>query len=156
MPLVIKVQPDKQPQEIRPERGGVPSPEAVEQSVRKMNYLSQLFYEVDIGGWRSVVLTDYIPRKNTVKPELSFLLVRMLPLIPTPFMPEIEGVLSISLPSLQTHQATWVREGLPSLTIGFKCGTEAAEAALKQRLAEAAGYRYRRHGLVNPDEIIYY
>jgi len=143
----------------------VPHPRAVAEAVARVRKTTETTFEIDIQGWRTVWLTELVPFRNPVRPELSLLFAKPVLVVATPYLPSLDGRLALSIFSLQTSRASYWPGTAESLTIllqrtpktvGFRACNKHSENWLRLRLAQAAKMRFRRHGLVDPTKIVYY
>jgi len=137
---------------------GHPSPDEVAAAKERMRRYNALTFEVDLGtGWRQIRMGSHQPLYNPVKPELSLLVFRALPVIATPYLSKIEGKFFITLSGLTKGKVTWVTEGTQlylrggreksGISCEFRCVTEEAGMWLHRELAKACGMRFAEHDL---------
>ena len=143
---------------------GHPSPEQVKEAQERMEYHRALTFEVDLGNqgvWRQIRIGNHMPLYNPVKPDLSLLVFRALPVIATPYLPKIEGKFFITLDGLTAGKVTWIpgdeqgylwargkaRDMSTTIECGFRCVTREAGMWLHRKLAEACGMRFREHDI---------
>lgn len=133
----------------------VPHPDDVAASVARVQAVNDTTFDVGVGGaTRTVWLHSGRPMPNQVNPYLTVIFYRMDPVIATPYMSSIDGHLAVSLGSISQGHATWIGQGFEN-RVYFKPCTAKAEQWLRLQFAKANGMKYRRHGEVKPDEIIY-
>ena len=131
-----------------------PSPEEVAVANQRMEATMSITFELDINGWRTVWFQQAQPAPNRIKPELSIIYYKPVLVIPTAMMPDIDGYVAVSVSSFNTHLVTWLREGAVK-AIPFRPCNARSEAWLRQKLALASGYRFREHGFLDKEKIIY-
>lgn len=133
----------------------VPHPDQVAAAVARVNKTNNITFDVNLkGAIRTVWLYSGTPMPNRVQPLLTVIFYKMEPVVATPYMPQIYGHLAVTNASLNTNLATWVGDGWERQVYFRPCNPD-SEAWLRVQLARAAGMRFRRHGLVKPDQIIY-
>ncbi len=133
----------------------IPHPDEVAASVARVQALNDITFDVGLlGAIRTVWLHSGRPMPNRVNPYLTVIFYRMDPVIATPYLSNIDGHLAVSLGSISQGYATWIGQGFEE-RVYFKPCTPKAEQWLRLQVAKANGMKYRRHGDVKPDEIIY-
>jgi hypothetical protein len=118
------------------------------------NHMNTIF-ELCIDSWRTVQLTEAKAMPSYVNSKSTIIFYKPVLLVSTPFMPELEGTVAVTLYSLETGTCTWLRLDKPNQVIGFRACNEHSEAWLREQLAKAAGMKFRHHGMVDPSKIIY-
>lgn len=143
---------------------GHPSPEQVAAAKERMRRYNALTFEIDLGNgvWRQIRMGSHVRLYNPVKPELSMLVFRALPVIATPYLSKIGGVFYITLDGLTSGKVTWMSEkaqrhlwkvtrkrgfGEGSIECKFRCVTKEAGTWLHRELAKACGMRFAEHDL---------
>lgn len=139
---------------------GHPSPDEVAEAKERMRRYNALTFEVDLGtGWRQIRMGSHMPLYNPVKPELSMLVFRALPVIATPYLSKIEGKFFITLDGLTKGEVTWLSEKSQvdylsgrrykkeTVPCNFRCVTKEAGMWLHRELAKACGMRFAEHDL---------
>lgn len=133
----------------------IPSPEEIAAANQRLMDYANTTFEVDINGWRMVWLRHPQIFLNRVKPELTVIHYQPEVVVATPYMPGIDGWLAISVLSIPNAKCTWLLPNGKPITVGFRCCNIRSEAWLREKLALAAGMRFRSHGMVDKDKIIY-
>ena len=146
----------------------VPSPhEAATRLGRVFRFLN-LTFEVQLpdGVWRTVRVGQHRPLFNEAKPDLSLLLFKLDPWVPTPYLPSIGGEFYASQHSFargfvewvptpdMAHLARRVRPG-STVRVGFRACNDDAAAWFVLLLAKAARARYRNKQLMSEDRYEY-
>ena len=140
---------------------GHPSPDEIAEAKERMRRYNAIIFEIDLGtGWRQICIGNHMPLYNPVKPELSLLVFRALPVIVTPYLSKIEGQFFITLDGLTKGIVTWISLEYPhfllenynkyskgSIECKFRCVTEEAGMWLHRELAKACGMRFAEHDL---------
>ena len=141
---------------------GHPSPKQVEEAKERMDRLRLLTFEVDLGtGWRQIRIGNHMPLYNYVKPELSMLIFRAIPVIATPYLSKIGGSFYLTLDGLTAGKITWIPGKSQNYLTGrnellrpehareceFRCVTREAGIWLHRELAKACGMRFREHDI---------
>lgn len=140
---------------------GHPSPKEVAEAKERMRRYNAITFEIDLGtGWRQIRMGSHMPLYNPIKPELSLLVFRALPVIATPYLSKIEGTFWITLDGLTKGKVTWVSGEAQSYLrmqgvidkgaaceCEFRCVTEEAGMWLHRELAKACGMRFAEHDL---------
>lgn len=138
------------------EQHEVPHPDAVAAAKRRLASVQQLVFELELGSWRSVWLTEGHPVPNAYIPALSVILYKPVLLVATPYMPTLDFYVGVTKDSLRTKRCSILHaDGKHGGAVGFRCANDEAEAWLTQKLAQAAGMRFREHNSVKPDELVY-
>lgn len=139
-------------------RLGHPSPDEVVEAKERIRRYNAITFEIDLGtGWRQIRMGSHMPLYNPIKPELSMLMFKALPVIATPYLSKIEGTFWITLAGLTAGLVTWVSSGKQSflsveeagkrnsIECKFRCVTEEAGMWLHRELAKACGMRFAEH-----------
>ena len=121
---------------------------------RLTDYMNTTF-GIGINGWRMVWLRHPQIFYNRVAPELTIIHYRPEIVVATPYMPNIDGWLAISVFSIPNARCTWLLPGGASVTVAFRCCNTRSEAWLREKLALASGMRFRSHGFVDKEKIVY-
>ncbi len=136
------------------EHDHVPSPGAVAEAVARLNRATTTTFELDLEGWRTIWLADGRPLVNTQHREQTIIYYRPMLVIATPYLPAIDGQIALTVVSLETGKCTWL-VGQRSATVGFRACNEHSANWLRMNFARVSGMRFREHGALNPDKIIY-
>lgn len=132
----------------------IPHPEAVRLAKERINATMRLTFWLDINGWRTVWLHKTKVTNNNVKENMAVVYFEPVLVIGTPYMPAIGGEIAVSNMSLDTHRVTWLHDDKVEM-VGFKPCNKESELWLKQKLALAAGMKFREHGFLDKEKIIY-
>ena len=136
----------------------VPHPAAVEAAVNRINRIASVTFELELGTWRTIILTEAKPMYNRVRPDLTIIFYKPVLLVVTPYMPEVPGWLAVSLGSLVGNGTATLMPTLDAAMgrrVGFKPSNQNAEDWLRLQFARASGMKFRSHGLVDPSKRVY-
>lgn len=132
----------------------VPHPAAVAAAKNRQLAAINITFWLDVDGWRTVWLHEPHIIPNRIKDDLAIIFYKPVLVVPTIMMSEIDGNIAVSNMALTNNIVTWMRSE-SAKTVGFKPCNPESEAWLKQKLALAAGMKFREHGFVDKDKIIY-
>jgi hypothetical protein len=149
MPPLIKIKPSpNERRTIRPPKGGIASPEAIEAANERQAELDKIWYEIEFGdAWRSILLLQVHP----VADGVVVLQAIARPQIPTPFSHSDYGLCVLAPESIRNQKCSLVLPDGRSVPIGFRPGTEEARQWLLLQFAKAAGARTREHNIMTPN-----
>jgi hypothetical protein len=116
MPPIIRIKGNGS-KPIRPARGGVPSPEAIELANDRMNWINKIWFEVNINDvYRPVILADMRP----VAEGQPILQAQCVPQIPTPFSHSSFGICVLAANCLTSGRCSLILMDGHSIQIGFR------------------------------------
>jgi len=148
-------------------RKEVPSPEEMDAVLKRIRKTASITFEVELGSWRAVYLTEPIPMPNKHKPELSIIFFKPVLVISTPFMPELRGYVACTLESLYTKRGTYMEgaEGVEihqltagmrhGRTVGFRPANSDSADWYRLCFARCMGYQFREHDSLDPTKVVY-
>jgi hypothetical protein len=145
----------------------VPSPDQVAAANERLKKYAALTFEIQLSnGWTAVRIAHKMPLYNPINPSMSLLIFRLEPVVPTPYLPSLEGLFWLSSPGLKKGVVTWIPDASQEYLIGkdyhrtmnalamgksynmpFRCQTQGAGEWLVLQLAKAAGMKFREHDM---------
>jgi hypothetical protein len=132
----------------------VPSPEEIKNAKDRLRTTANITFWIDVKGWRLIQLLQPKIMPNVHKPELVVIYYKPDIVIQTPYMATIDGNIAVSKLSLDKGVVTWMNSGR-DVNVGFRPANPQSEDWLRLKLALAGGMKFRSHGFVDKDKIIY-
>ena len=135
----------------------VPRPEAIAAAKARLAAVNNLVFELELGSWRSVWLTEAKPFPVSGNQRLTVIMFKPVLLVTTPYLHDLDFWVAISQGSLDNKYCSMLHPDVrhDGARLGFRCANDEAEKWLRLKLAQAAGMRFREHNSVKSDELVY-